>query len=103
MPLLIAALPALGLLEGRDDLTHWLLLGFALPTSLWALLRGREVAGVVPLLAGLSGLAAMAAAVAFLRETPNERWLTVAGVLLVAAAHVMNWRAQHAAAHHYAP
>ncbi len=95
LPLIVAALPAFGLLQGRDDTTHWLLLGFAVPTSAWALSRGRKAAGLVPVAVGAAGLASMAAAVAFFGGNAAERWLTVAGVLLVATAHILNWRAAH--------
>lgn len=97
LPLIIASLPSLGTTAGgvfgKADLTHWLLLAMAVPVSLWALGRGR--AGPLPLITGAVGLALMALAVLRFEGTPDERWLTVAGVILVAIAHLMRWRSLH--------
>lgn len=97
LPLLIASLPTLSLatggLFGSNDRTHWILLAMAVPVSVWALGRGR--AGVMPLLVGVAGLTLMALAVLRFEGTADERWLTVAGVTLVAIAHLMRWRSLH--------
>lgn len=91
LPLIAASLPALGLFLHNSEMVHWVLLFFAVPVGLWALWRGRAAAGPRPLLLGVSGFVAMTAAVAVFGETPAERWLTVAGVLMVAGAHGANW------------
>jgi len=92
LPLLLVSLPALGVLANGDK-THWVLLALALPVSLWALGRGR--AGPLPLLIGATGLGLMTLAVAMFEGRAADRWLTVAGVLLVAVAHVVRWRRGH--------
>ncbi|MGI4875890.1 MAG: MerC domain-containing protein [Janthinobacterium lividum] len=92
LPLIVAFLPALGLAGG--DRTHWLLLAFAVPTSLWALGRGRNRA-TAPLLIASGGLLLMTVAVVRFEGQAADRWLTVAGVLLVAAAHILRWRLIH--------
>lgn len=91
LPLLIAAAPQLA----ASELTHWILLALAVPTSLWALGRGRVVAGPLPLVIGSAGLGLMALAVVLFEGQPADRWLTIAGVSLVAAAHLYRWRAHH--------
>lgn len=91
VPVLAAGLPALGMFVTHSQLVHAVLLGLALPLGLWALARGRHRAGWWPLALGLSGFTLMGAA---LMSAPlAERWLTVAGVSLVAIAHWRNWRA----------
>lgn len=97
LPVLAAALPALGLLLGHSLLIHGLLLALALPLGLWALGRGRHRAGPLPLRVGIAGFALMAAAL--LLPEAGERALTVAGVSLVAIAHWRNWRAGRSAHH----
>jgi len=69
LPLIIAALPSLGGAVAGSG-THWVLLAFALPVSLWVLTRG----------------------VVFYEGHSAERILTVAGVSFVAAAHLVRWR-----------
>lgn len=92
-PLLVALLPLAALPVDVGPLFHWLLLLLAVPIGLVALGRGRRHAGPLPLAFGLVGFGLMAAAVALLHDTPGEVRLTVVGVLLVATAHVANWRA----------
>jgi hypothetical protein len=93
VPLLAASLPSLGLFVTHSVLVQALLLVMALPLGVWALARGRRLAGRFPLLLGLGGFGLMGAAL--LLSEPMERWLTVAGVSLVAIAHWRNWRAGH--------
>lgn len=91
-PLTIALLPALSRsLEVSENFHLWLLL-FALPFStlvLWrhSLRRGRRE----PFLLGMSGLAIMAAALA-LEGQVLEPIVTGVGALLLAGAHILNWR-----------
>ena len=93
LPVLAASLPALGLFVTHSLLVHAALLALALPLGIWALARGRHCAGSLPLALGLAGFALMGAAL--LASPVAERWLTVAGVSLVAIAHRRNWRAGH--------
>ena len=91
LPLVIAALPSIGgAIAGSA--THWVLLAFAVPVSLWVLTRDPWPARRVPLGLGLAGLSLMTVGVAGFEGSPAETWLTVAGVSLVAAAHFVRWR-----------
>jgi hypothetical protein len=92
LPLLAASLPALGMFVAHSLLVHALLLILAVPLGVWALARGRPRAGWWPLALGLLGFSLMGAAL--LSAPLGERWLTVAGVSLVAIAHWGNWRAR---------
>ena len=93
LPLLIAALPAVA---GRLDLGegfHFGVLAFAVPTSAFALVEGwRRHRAVAPLFAGIAGLVLLAAGLAFEEWAAVETGVTVAGSLLLAGAHVANWR-----------
>ena len=95
LPLLIAALPSLGGAVAGSG-THWVLLAFAFPVSLWVLTRDPWPAGIVPLALGAAGLSLMTLGVAFYEGLPAERILTVAGVSFVAAAHIVRWRRRRA-------
>jgi O-antigen ligase len=91
LPLLAASLPVLGILITHSAAVHALLLALALPLGVWALARGRQRAGALPLMLGLAGFALMGSAL--LMPESLERGLTIAGVSLVALAHWRNWRA----------
>lgn len=91
LPLIIAALPSLGGAVAGSG-THWVLLAFALPVSLWVLTRDPWPEGFVPLLLGAAGLSLMTLGVVFYEGHSAERILTVAGVSFVAAAHLVRWR-----------
>lgn len=91
LPLLLVALPSLGG-AFAGSATHWILLAFALPVSLWVLTRDPWPEGLVPLALGVAGLTLMTFGVAFYEGLATERVLTVAGVSLVAAAHIVRWR-----------
>ena len=93
--MLAVGLPSLGVLVTHSVLVHLLLLALALPLGLWALVRGRQFSGDGPLLFGIAGFLLMTAAL--FATGAVERWLTVAGVTLVAIAHVRNWRANQPA------
>ncbi len=95
LPLVIAALPTLGGAVAGGT-THWVLLAFALPVSLWVLTREPWPEGRTPLLLGAAGLSLMTLGVALYEGHSAETWLTVAGVTLVAAAHVVRWRRRRA-------
>ena len=90
LPLVIAALPALGDVAGSG--AHWVLLAFALPVSLWVLARDRGPSAFAPFVIGVAGLSLMTLGVALFEGMPRETWFTVAGVLFVAAAHGLRWR-----------
>ncbi|NIJ08783.1 uncharacterized protein (DUF697 family) [Sphingomonas vulcanisoli] len=93
LPLVIAALPALASVVPIPTEFHIMLLLFAVPTTLFALIIGYRHHGTwQPLLAGLCGLALLAIGVLTYGETRAEVPLTIAGSLTIAAAHLINWR-----------
>ena len=99
LPLIIAALPALSHLLSLPELIHFWILLFAVPTAGLAFVTGRNRHGATyPLIVGAFGLVALAIGVAF-ASTRLETPVTVTGSLLLAAAHIANWRLRHARGH----
>ncbi|KHL25544.1 hypothetical protein PK98_02390 [Croceibacterium mercuriale] len=93
LPLVLAMLPLLSgtLVEGEGF--HVLVLALAMPTSAMALWASRSPGrGHGPLLAGAAGLGLLA--LALLVGEAAEQMLTLGGSLLLAGAHVTNWRAR---------
>ena len=96
LPLIIAALPALSHLLSLPESVHLWILLFALPTAGLAFVTGRTRHGAFyPLIIGAFGLVALAIGVAF-GNSRLETPVTVTGSLLLAAAHIANWRLRHA-------
>lgn len=103
-PLLVAALPAFSDLLDTGEAFHLIMLAAAVPTSALALIGGwRQHRAFVPLLTGMAGLVLMAAAIAFARTEALEIAITVAGSLLLASAHIANWRNRRCAARNVCP
>jgi hypothetical protein len=101
VPLLLAVLPGFGLLADLPEGVHEVLLAVALPLGVIGLGRGwlrHRVLGILTL--GMAGLATMALAILFEDRRAVEVALTVAGVIAVATAHILNWRALHRAHRH---
>ena len=97
LPFAIAALPVLASALALPVDLHVAILVFAVPSSLTALVIGRRSSGAAaPLATGVVGLAALAAGALIFGSTALETPLTVAGSLVLAAAHVANWRLRHA-------
>ena len=97
LPFLLAALPVLsGVFALPGDL-HVVILAFAIPSSLAALLLGRHGhrAGA-PLAIGIMGLSLLTLGALAFGSTRLETPVTVAGSLALAFAHVANWRLRHA-------
>ncbi|HEV7290240.1 MerC domain-containing protein [Sphingomonas sp.] len=93
LPILIAALPALAARLDLGEGFHLAVLAFALPVSAVALGEGwRRHRGLTPLFVGAVGLVLLAAGLAFEEWVAVETGVTVAGSLLLAGAHVANWR-----------
>lgn len=92
LPLLIALLPALaGVLDVGEGF-HRALFGLAVPVSSIALLVGHKRHGqITPAAGGLTGLALLASGL-LAGQAAAETALTVSGSLLLASAHLMNWR-----------
>lgn len=94
MPALIVALPALGSLS-EAHWVHQVLIGMAMPISLWAVTRSglwRRPAILLPMLAGLGLLTAAAFYPPF---EPFETPVSVTGALLLAFAHFRNALGAH--------
>ncbi|WP_160296824.1 MerC domain-containing protein [Sphingomonas sp. ERG5] len=99
LPLIIAALPALGTVLAIPESFHVWILGFAVPAAALALIQGRARHGErYPLWLGGVGIAWLAIGALVLGGTMAETPVTVVGSLLLAAAHIANWRLRHAAA-----
>ena len=93
LPILIAALPALAARLDLGEGFHLAVLAFALPVSAVALGEGWWLhRGLTPLVVGAAGLVLLAAGLAFEEWVAVETGVTVAGSLLLAGAHVANWR-----------
>jgi hypothetical protein len=93
LPVLVAALPALTSVIPIPTSFHIAALIFAVPTTLFALWIGyRHHRRAFPLIAGLAGLALLMIAVVVYERTPGEAPVTMAGSLLIVAAHLSNWR-----------
>lgn len=92
LPLVAAASPALAAWAGAEW-AHGLLVAIAAPLSALALWRrGQTPAVVLVAFAGVALLALGAFGPWHEAETP----ITVAGSLILAGAHILNWRGRHA-------
>lgn len=95
MPLIVAALPTISTRLGLGEGFHALILILAVPTSAVALIRGwRQHQAFSPMMAGIAGLALMTLGLLVARPEVLEIGVTVAGSLLLATAHIVNWRAR---------
>lgn len=94
LPILFALLPALATIGlPSSEWLHLVLLLTAIPVSALALIGGwRQHGGIVPVMLGATGLAGLAAGLAFGSVPGAETALTVAGSLALALAHIGNWR-----------
>lgn len=93
LPILLALLPALADRVDPGESFHAIVLLLAVPTSAFALIGGwRRHGAIVPLIAGTIGLVLMATGIAFASNEILETSITVAGSLMLAAAHLANWR-----------
>lgn len=107
LPLVIAVFPVLGLSFVSHETFHQLILIVVIPTTLIALGVGvaRHRSRAVALL-GLTGIVALIAAAFVVHDMGSaalERWATVAGGVILAAAHIRNFqlsRALHLDTHH---
>ncbi len=103
VPVLIAASPALAAALPDAAWVHPAILATAAPLAAVALWRGwRQHHRRGPAAFGVAGIALLAAGVAA-GETTAGTLLTVSGALLLAAAHLLNWRGIHGTHRHFAP
>ena len=103
LPLILAVLPALATIVPIPTTFHILALAFAVPATGGALYIGyRHHRLAAPLLAGGAGILLLSLGVLRWGETPLETPVTILGSLLIATAHVANWRLRRAAHTHLA-
>ena len=100
LPALALALPLLGA-WAKAEWAHLVFISLAVPIALLALIDGSTGRPVSWRLAGLAGtgLAHMMAGALAFPEPSWERPLTVVGGLLLASAHIANWRRRAGHAH----
>ena len=95
-PLAIALLPALGATFLDDERFHYAVLFFVIPTSLYALSLGCRRHGRLGILAiGILGLLVLSSILIIGEETlgeTGEKITTVVGAVIVASAHIRNYR-----------
>lgn len=95
MPVAITLVPAVGGLGLGDEAFHLWMVVVVIPISIYALLSGcrQHKRFSVPAL-GFTGLAVLVAALIFGHDLGEvaERALTLAGALLIAWSHLMNYR-----------
>lgn len=97
LPLLLAALPAFSTVLAIPESFHVWILAFAIPSSAIALYSGRTRHGATyPAVLGVAGLVLLAVGALPLASTRWDTIVTVPGSLLLAAAHLTNWRLRHA-------
>ncbi|SER93033.1 MerC domain-containing protein [Sphingobium sp. YR768] len=92
LPLLFALLPAFASRIDPGESFHIIMLALAVPTSLFALIQGRRRGGIAPLMTGMAGLALMTIGALAAHSVLAETLWTVTGSLLLAGAHILNWR-----------
>jgi hypothetical protein len=103
LPVILAALPALSSIVPIPATFHILALAFAVPATGGALYVGyRHHRLAAPLLVGGAGLVLLALGVLHWGETPLETPVTILGSLLIAGAHIANWRLRRACHVHLA-
>jgi hypothetical protein len=78
----------------HSELIHVVLLAIAAPITLWTLVRSYRCHGSgFALILGIGGLKLMALALVFAADGVLETWITISGVTLLAAGHIINLRA----------
>ncbi|WP_162806452.1 MerC domain-containing protein [Sphingosinicella terrae] len=93
LPVVVAFAPALTTLLSLPEAFHLIAFLFAVPVSGWAMARGYRLHGAAqPALVGAIGLGALG-----LGSLAGSSWLvetgcTIAGSILLAFAHLRNWR-----------
>lgn len=98
LPAVLIAMPSASLLLGAPGSLHGWILAFAIPTSGTALIFGRRAhRSFYPLAAGIVGLAMLAASWLAAHGGADETALTLIGSMIVALAHLANWRLRYRA------
>jgi MerC mercury resistance protein len=96
LPIMVLALPLIGVALGDSEWFHPLILVFAIPTSSYALFRGfREHGQPKSLIFGFSGLLCLFFGIWVEHFALFGTGLTVAGSLFLAIGHFQNLRFRH--------
>lgn len=104
VPLLFAALPAVGQVLHLPESLHVWLLALALPTSVFALTTGTiKHRRPYPFVVGALGLILIALGAFACTTSSAETTTTVAGSVCLAIAHIGNWRLRHRGHGHLLP
>lgn len=92
-PVVVMALPAMGEILPRQWWVHPVIFALAVPMATIALVRGwSDHRDRRPVLLGGIGLALLGLGLLAAEASAAEVLLTVVGGLIVAAAHLLNWR-----------
>ena len=94
LPLLFAALPVFSQALRLPEALHLWMVAVAMPTSTYALLTGGRGYLSPPVPIGFVGLGLLVTGTTA-GEGRSEAFFTVAGALILSAAHVLNWRRRH--------
>lgn len=96
LPLLIVLLPTLAAFLAFPESFHLWALALAVPTSVLALTTGyRRHRRILPTAVALPGLVLLALGALLAPTDAMETMLSVAGALLLALGHGLNWKALH--------
>lgn len=99
LPLLIVALPAVASALSIPESVHLWILAGAIPAAAIALAQGwRGHRMLAPVVTGIAGIALLVLGATLFEGASAETPITVTGSLLLAAAHIANWRTRHACA-----
>ncbi|MEP3782576.1 MerC domain-containing protein [Parasphingorhabdus sp.] len=92
IPLLLAAIPALANVLALPEAVHFYIVLLALPLSLSVLAYGAcQHRSVIPLAVGAAGLLSMTVALTA-KHHSDEIILSSIGAMIVAFAHINNWK-----------
>lgn len=97
LPVAVSLLPIVGP-WAEAEWVHWLFVAVAAPVSIWTFLHPRARNWPLIALAGF-GLALLVAGAAEFPSHELETPITVAGGLLLASAHLINWRRREPRCH----
>jgi MerC mercury resistance protein len=93
LPLLLAAIPALGLAWLDSPFVDWSMFGIAACIALWAHRHGFVVHGrCFPAGLALLGLIIIVGTICLLKGTTSQHYIQASGAVIVASSHFLNRR-----------